>query len=959
MQDYRRSFYQQIFDYSLFDQLDHAFFDQSLAEQRIDQQFDRELSQDTQAEGTAMVQGWGRRDDSSSRGFELPGARPHYSPDRPGQVNHIRLDLSLDLEACTCEGTCTLHLTPVRSGIEQICLDAVNQTIEAVTIEGVAQSFDYDGERLEIELSQPTERGQVLELVIAYRLDRPRRGLYFIQPSPDYPEKPVQAWTQGEDEDSRYWFPCFDYPGQLATSEIRVAVPQGFLAVSNGELLETVTEGDRVLYHWSQTQVHPTYLMTLAVGRFVELRDSWRDRPVTYYVEAGQEENARRSMGKTPAMIEFFSKTFGYDYPFPKYAQVCVDDFIFGGMENTSTTLLTDRCLLDERATLDNLQSETLVAHELAHQWFGDLLVIRHWSHAWLKEGMATYSETLWINEEYGADTAAYYQLNILRSYLDEDRSRYRRPIVTHVYREPIELYDRHLYEKGGCVYHLLRHILGEEEFWAAIQTFVQDNAHKTVETVDLLRAIEQATGRNLLPIFDQYVFRGGHPDYKVSYSWDKGSNLAKVTVKQTQAKAENKGKDLFDLTVSIAFGWGSESKSASKSAPKTTAKASLSKLGAAVKPAQDLSRNPSKNTAEQPQLQTFTVRIHEAEQNFYFPLAAKPDFVSFDPGNAVPKTVSLDYPLPLLKAQLHLDPDPVGRIFAAEAIAKKGGLEAVKILETALKEQPFWGVRREVASCLGRIKLNQAQTALLAGLQDSNPWVRSAVVSALGHFKTLEAYQAVYEVAAVGDASYGTEAAAIATLATFADTPLEGKTKDQEILELLRSVLETRTGWNETVRSGAMRGLSHLKTMPEALDLVLNYTESGVPQALRLAAIRALGAISTGQEPPAVERILERLAVLAQEDFFLTQMAVIGALRQMETPGAIGLLSTMMEQTLDGRSKRSAEEAIAAVEGRLGDRQAVKGLQDEVKQLKQQNQDLRSRLEALEAKTEDKSPKN
>ncbi|MEB3273615.1 MAG: M1 family metallopeptidase [Prochlorothrix sp.] len=889
---------------------------------------DYRYSFDREFHSTAEISFY-HRDTGTSQGFELPGARPHYSPDRPGQVNHIRLDLSLDLAACTCEGTCTIRLTPVRSGLESLSLDAVNQTIQAVSIAGVAQHFDYDGEKLEISLDRPTQRGQVLEVVITYRLDQPQRGLYFIQPTPDYPQKPVQAWTQGEDEDSRYWFPCLDYPGQLATSEIRVSVPADFMAVSNGELIETLTQGDRKIYHWSQTQVHPTYLMTLAVGRFVELQDTWRDRPITYYVEAGREEDARRSMGKTPEMVEFFSHCFGYAYPFPKYAQVCVDDFIFGGMENTSTTLLTDRCLLDERAMLDNLRSETLVAHELAHQWFGDLLVIRHWSHAWLKEGMATYAETLWINEAYGPKAAAYYQLNTLRSYLEEDRSRYRRPIVTHVYREPIELYDRHLYEKGGCVYHLLRHILGEEAFWDSIHTFVQDNAHKTVETVDLLRAIEKATGRNLLSIFDQYVFRGGHPDYKVSYSWDKESKLAKVTVKQTQAKPENQGKDLFDLRVDIALGWGGDT--------------------------------PGQSGSQTPRLQTFTVRIHEAEQSFYFPLDTKPEFISFDPGNAIPKTVTLEYPLPLLKAQLALDPDPVSRILAAEAIAKRGGLEAVKILETALKTQPFWGVRREVARCLGRTKLNQAQTALIGGLEDSNPWVRSAVVSALGRFKTLEAYQAIYDVAAVGDASYGTEANAIATLATFADTPLtasrsgeaqEVGTKDAEILELLRSILEKRAGWNEAVRSGAMRGLSQLKTQPEALELVLAYTVPGIPQALRLTAIRALGAISTGQKPRAVERILERLEDLGQEEFFLTQMAVIGALRQMETPAAIGLLSALIDQTLDGRSKRSAEEAIKAVEGRLGDRKAMKGLQDEVKQLKQHNQELRSRLEALEAKS-------
>ena len=179
-------------------------------------------------------------------------------------------------------------------------------------------------------------------------------------------------------------------------------------------------------------------------------------------------------------------------------------------MENTSTTLLTDRCLLDERAALDNTFCESLVAHELAHQWFGDLVVIKHWSHAWIKEGMASYAEVLWTETEYGKDAAAYYLLGEARSYLEEDASRYRRPIVTHVYRDAIELYDRHLYEKGACIYHMMRGILGNELWQDAVQTFVQDNAHKTVETVDLLRAIEKTTGYNLAPLFDQYVFRGG-----------------------------------------------------------------------------------------------------------------------------------------------------------------------------------------------------------------------------------------------------------------------------------------------------------------------------------------------------------------------------------------------------------------------------------------------------------------
>jgi aminopeptidase N len=854
-------------------------------------------------------------DDNSNgrKSFELPGARPHYNPDRPGQVEHIFLDLHLEIDQQSYQGTCQIRLNPVRSGIDRLTLDAVDLIIKQVEIAGVPQAFDYDGEQLQVQLQPTTQAGQPLTLTITYRVEKPQRGIYFIHPDENYPRKPVQVWTQGEDEDSRYWFPCFDYPGQLATSEIRVRVPGQYLAISNGELVKTEAVGTDKIYHWLQKEVHPTYLMTLAVGDFAELKDTWQGKPVLYYVEKSREADAQRTMGKTPRMMEFFSQTYGYPYPYPKYAQVCVEDFIFGGMENTSTTLLTDRCLLDERAALDNRIAESLVAHELAHQWFGDLVVIKHWSHAWIKEGMASYAEVLWTNHEYGADEAAYYLLGEARSYLSEDRSRYRRPMVTHVYREAIELYDRHLYEKGACVYHMIRAELGDELFFKTIRAFVNDNAHRTVETIDLLRAIEQATGRNLQFLFDQYVFRGGHPDYKVAYSWDADSNLAKVTVTQTQATPGDSSTQsgLFDLKIPIGF--------------------SL------------LAQEPAN-------LQIFTVRVHEYEQSFYFPLPEKPQFICFDVGNHHLKTVTLEYPLAELKAQLKSDPDPVSRIQAAAAIAKKGGLEAVKALEAALQSDPFWGVRVEVAEQIATVKLDQAVAALMQGLTDSEPRVRKAAVNALGQIKTLTSFERLQPIAEQGDASYYVEAAALSNLGSIAAT-LSDRPEVDALLDLYRRVLAERAGWNETVRSGAIAGLSRLKTSEAALNLILEHTVAGVPQALRLAAIRALGAISSGQTPANLERILNRLEMLSRESFFLTQVATVNALGQMETPKAIGLLSDLADQTPDGRVRRLAEEAVERVRKTVKQDQAVKQLQEDFDQLKKENQELRSRLENLEAK--------
>ena len=854
-------------------------------------------------------------DQAGRKAFELPGAYPHYNPDRPGQVEHIALDLIFDIPQKSYSGTCNITIRPVVNGVSSLVMDAVDLKISSVKVSKAKQTFDYDGQQLKVMLKTPTTADQPLTLAIDYAVENPQRGLYFVGPDQHYPDKPTQVWTQGEDEDSRFWFPCFDYPGQLATSEIRAQVPEKFKVVSNGELISTESAGANKIYHWKLDKPHPNYLMALAIGEFDEITDEWQGRPVRYFFEQGYKAEAKLTMGKTPQMLDALSKWFGYTYPFSKYDQVCVSDFIFGGMENTTTTLLTDRCLIDERAAIDNLRAETLVAHELAHQWFGDLIVINHWSQAWVKEGAATYSEVLWIEETQGQDEAFYYHLNHARAYLSEDKSRYRRPLVTHIYREAIELYDRHIYEKGSCVYHMIRMELGDELFTRALRTLLEDNAHSTVETIDLLRAIDKATGRNLRFLFDQYVYRGGHPDYRVGYSWDSDSNLAKLTVTQTQVEdgKSQVQEGLFDLKVPIGFGYTKDGT---------------------------------------PELKTFRVRVHEREQALYFPLEAKPDFISFDVGNHLLKTVELTYPVAELKAQLQSDPDPISRLFAAEALAKKGSLEAVDSLEQALKEEPFWAVRAEVAEQLGSVQLTQAETALVGGLKDTHPKVRRAVVSALGGVKTADSYKALKGVVEKGDESYYVEASAVRSLGKIGTATLDGKDKEKKTLKLLDTVLKERKGWNEVVRSGAIAGLSQFKTSEAALDLLLPYTELGIPQPLRLAAIRALGTISTGQEKIAIERILERLEALAREDFFLTQVATVAALSQMEVSGAVAILRSLADHSPDGRVKRRADEAAQKVQKKIGSEGAIADLRQELDEVKQTNKDLKSRLETLEAKS-------
>ncbi len=384
------------------------------------------------------------------RPFALAAAKPNYAPDRPCDIAHIALTLQLDMAQKTLSGTCATTVKAIRDGVTRLSLDAVDLNIKRVACQGEDLAYIYDSQRMDIDLPAPLKRDDETVINIDYSVTKPRLGLYFIEPDAAYPDKPVQVWSQCQDEDARYWLPCLDAPNEKATTEIRITVPQPYFVFSNGELVaQTADDGAGTnTYHWLQDQPHATYLMTLVVGEFHEQTDMVGNLPVQWYVTPGREDDGQRAFGDTPEMVRFFSDKLLVPYPWNKYAQIAVSDFTFGGMENTSATTQTDLTLHDERAHLD-FSSNSLVAHELAHQWFGNLLTCKHWSHAWLNEGFATYFDALFLEHHKGVDEFRYAMHQNAKHYFQEDASRYRRPIVTHVYSEPLDLFDRHLYEKA------------------------------------------------------------------------------------------------------------------------------------------------------------------------------------------------------------------------------------------------------------------------------------------------------------------------------------------------------------------------------------------------------------------------------------------------------------------------------------------------------------------------------
>ncbi len=847
------------------------------------------------------------RDDSRThRAFALPGARLHYGPDKTVDVERIELYLVPDLERRTLDGICTTVVRPFDEPVQRLELDAVDLAVESVERDGKPLAFALRDDKLEVVFDPPLRPDERASFRVKYRAVRPRHGLFFVEPTPEYPDKLRHAWTQSQDENARYWFPSLDYPDEKQATQTTVVVPKGQFALANGELIERRDDGERTLFTYRQDIPHSTYLMTFVAGPFVEARQAdagARKVPVFYYVLRGREGDGERAFGNTPRMIAAFEEKIGTPYPYARYSQIAVSDFIFGGMENTSATTQTDRTLHDERAHLD-FSSDPLVSHELAHQWFGDLLTCRDWSQAWLNEGFATYFECVWREADLGYDEYLYDVFGCVSRYLDEDAERYRRPIVCNRFRDPIEIFDRHLYEKAGAVLHMLRGELDERRFWRSIAHYVKQNAERNVETIDLIRAIEESTGRNMRGFFDQWIFRGGHPELEVSVTWDAQRKAATVTLDQKQAIDDENPAYRFDVDLGFV--------------PMVPA----ALTGDAGFGALNGERR-------------IHVSVERAHETVTVPLDFEPKLVRFDPGAWLLGDISYKLGATFAAATLQGDPDPVARIRAARELAKEGSQTARDALRTAFERDPFWGVLEEAAKALGASRAPWARSILMAALAHEHPKVRRAVAAALGNFRDAEVASALL-VAAREDASYFVCAAAFESL---------GKTRDPRAFDALVAAAGGRT-WNGTVEAGAARGLAELADA-RAIDVLLGAVRLGRDEGLRRAtagALARLGALVYAERT----RVVDAIVQLLDDPMFLVQLAAIAAAESLEDSRALPSLDRLAASGFDGRVRRDAAEAAIRIREAQKVPSQVSALRSDLDTLREEQRTLQEKIEAL-----------
>ncbi len=830
-----------------------------------------------------------------SRPFPLAGSKLHYARSKNFHTEHIRLELSFDIAKRRLFGEMTVTLSALIDGLRRVELDGVELLVKSVMMEGRELEFEYSGRTIGIELGRQLNAGERVTFTVKYEAS-PRKGLYFIQPDEAYPSKPVQIWTQGEDEDSRYWYPCYDYPNDRSSFELIATVPGNFTVVSNGKLMQVSENADGTkTFHWREDTPHPTYLNSLVAGEYVKLSEKYDGVDVEYYVYPGREEEGRRSFGKTPKMLRFFEEKLGIKYPYVKYAQTVVADFTFGGMENISATTQTELTLHDERAHLDYI-SDHLVAHELAHQWFGDLLTCRDWSHGWLNEGFATYFGNLFYEYDQGRNEFIYRMTSFIRGeYMDEDAERYRRPIVEKVYETASEVFDHHLYEKAAWVLHLMRFTLGDALFWKSMQHYVKKHQLKNVETDDLRKAIEEATGRNLEGFFAQWFYKAGHPEFKVTYRWNDEDKTAALTVTQTQSTADD--TPIFQLPVDVKF---------------TTEKGP----------------------------ETFRVEISEKEHTFYFPLATKPKTVEFDPDEWILKTLNFEKPRDLLLNQLSSE-NLIERIRGVQGLGKLGTKEDVEAIERVLMEDSFWGVQAEAAKVLGTLRSDEALEALLRGASVKHPKARRAVVRALGEFKKEKAAIALIPILQ-HDESYYVEGVAATSL---------GKTRSEKAFEHLKAAL-SKDSWYEITRDGVFQGFSELKDN-RAIPIAIEWSKYGKPVLARVAATCTLGKLGENKKEEVVDHLI---SLLTEWEFRIVQ-AAIQALVDLRETKAIPELEKLSERTTSNAVRRRAKEATIKLQEGLERSKEFQHLREDVDKLREENRSLRNKLEEIESRMKARKP--
>lgn len=644
----------------------------------------------------------------------------HASEPRTTDVVHTELKVEFDWDNAHLLGEAVLTLKPYFYALDTFELDA--QGMEIKTVAYVSQGrntslkYSYDGMTLKIAAGRTVSRDETMKIRIDY-IAKPNeleveggsaiseaKGLYFINPKNDERGWMRQVWTQGEPASNSAWFPTVDEPNERMTHEIAITVPKSYTTISNGRLdFKTNNANGTRTDFWLMDQPHAPYLVMMAVGEFASQSEEWNDIPVNYFVEPEYENVAADVYPYTTEMLQFFSDRLGVTYPWQKYDQVTVREYVSGAMENTTGVIFGDFVYGDALSWEDG-NNEAIVAHEMFHHWFGDLVTCESWANLPLNESFATYGEVLWFEHKYGQDEGDWHAYNDLRGYMAEYNRGKSVDVIRYDYESVLGMFDGHSYAKGGRILKMLRHILGDDAFFEGLRVYLEDNAYQSVEIHNLRLAFEKVSGLDLNWFFNQWFLAKGHPVLNIEHTFNRDSGQYIVKVTQSQDLSE---VPLYRLPVAIDV---------------------YTSLGT----------------------KRYEVEVTEQEQEFVFDVMSKPFLVLFDADQYLLADIRDEKPTDFLLHQFAHGPLMMDRYEAITGIVD-GDAKGVKkgmILRLGMQDK-FHAIRRYA---LSKVKdLPEAELAMVKQAVEKLLSDENAAVRALAHTTW-------WEVFGEGDANFYTE---------------------------------------------------------------------------------------------------------------------------------------------------------------------------------------------------------
>ncbi len=473
--------------------------------------------------------------------FSITAQKSSFEPGRTFDVQNYILRISFDRAGKTVFGDTTVQLKPLKNDFKSIELDAAGLNFESVKLESENKDLVYktSGEKVFITLDKTYSPEDFISVRFKYST-KPKKGIYFVDALTEEGKttRAAQVWTQGEPEEAHFWFPSYDFPDDKATTEQFITVEKGETAIGNGELLETIENPNGTkTFHYKMPVPHSTYLVSFVVGTYTKVSDLYKNIPLGFYVYPDKTSIVQSAYGKTKDMMRVYEQLTGIDFPYNKYDQTIVAEFNFGGMENITATTMADTEILFADLGFAKGGVEDLVSHELAHSWFGDLVTCKNWSNLWLNEGFATFMEAAYREKMYGRNDYLRKINEDARMFIIDDTISKNRHALFNTKAKPDDsLFDTTTYQKGGAVIHTLREVVGTENFWKAINIYLNRHKFQNVETADLQKAMEEASGMKLDWFFEQWIYGAGYPKLNIKQVYNPKTKVLNLTVNQTQA---------------------------------------------------------------------------------------------------------------------------------------------------------------------------------------------------------------------------------------------------------------------------------------------------------------------------------------------------------------------------------------------------------------------------------------